>query len=646
MTKVNHFLSIILIGCMLIGVWSNVIYPINPIASIMIVGVIFGYFMLKKKFHKDSPTAQLIRKNAKKLTLIAFVLIIAIQLLIITFFKASVYHDPFRVLYQADLLSHHNYNWNDSTYFSHCPNNIPLVYLLAQWFKFTQLFKIPTNWALNLLCIITVDVFIALVIAIIKQVSGKWTSCLKTVSFFLFTPLAYSYLLQVFYSDILLLISVCGIWLALTKWTTSSKIKKVFLTFLIILFGMIGMLTKPSIVVLIVSLGVTALLFSFIKKKPSLIIPAIALIIGIGTAPVINQKIVNEVQFSVKSKYKLPINTWIYMGLNNQTAGTYARSDINQIEKLSETSRFQETNKLIDQRARKLGVIGVLKQWISKIEICENVGTVQGAYMSGNYRAPTWFVKLQPIISVFVSVIFRSLIILIMLKIIKICVMSPSSVSWLTILTKLTILGFIAFYSIVWETECRYGLVLIPLYLVLISIPIRERSTNSTKFRTAQVIFYGLILGFLSLNLFTQNVSANIDDFSGVVTAQNSQLSSYYKAKLTKVAPQTSISERVRLTSQANDFSVIVPKKSKVTVELIFPNNNIKRLNKKNGYAFYHGTLKPGMYQIRILNHTSQRQSCAVIAPPSYKLAKYSIKGNSKIQNGYFIYSFENRRLK
>ena len=205
MTKVNHFLSIILIGCMLIGIWSNIIYPINPIASIMIVGAIFGYFVLKKKFHKNTQATQLIRKNAKKLTLIAFALIIAFQLLIVTFFKASVYHDPFQVLYQADLLSHHNYNWNDSTYFSYYPNNIPLVYILAQWFKFTQFFKIPTNWALNLLCIITADVFIAFVIAIIKQVSGKWTNCLKTISFFLLTPLAYSYLLQVFYSDILLL---------------------------------------------------------------------------------------------------------------------------------------------------------------------------------------------------------------------------------------------------------------------------------------------------------------------------------------------------------------------------------------------------------------------------------------------------------
>lgn len=643
MAKVNRFLSIILIGCMLIGIWSNIFYPINPIASILIIGIVVGYFIARKRINKNSKLIDLISQNAKKLTIIAFVLLIIFQLLIVTFFKASVYHDPFRVLYQADLLSHHNFNWNDSTYFSHCPNNIPLVYLLAQWFKFTQIFNLPTNWALNLLCIITVDIFIALVVAIIKQVSGKWMSCLKVTIFFLITPLAYSYLLQVFYSDILLLISVCGIWLALVMWSNAVKVKKILLTVLIFLCGLLGMLTKPSIVVLIVSFGVTAVLF---RKKNGLVLPAIALIVGISTAPILNQQIVNEVHFSIETKYKLPVNTWIYMGLNNQTSGTYARKDINRIENLSEVSRFKDTNKLIAQRVKKFNPIGVVKQWVSKIEICENVGTVQGAYMSGNYCAPAWFVKWQPIVSVIVSVIFRSLIILIMLRIIKICVMNDATTSWLVLLTKLTILGFIAFYSIVWETECRYGLILLPLYLILIAIPMHKRQAHCQKYHSAQIIFNGLIFGFLLLNLFTQNVSANINNFSGVITAQNSQLSSYYKAKLTQLAPHTTISEQVQLTGQANDFSVIVPKNSKVKVELIFPNNETKCLDKRNGYAYYHGTMKSGRYQIRILNETAQTQTCTVIAPSSYKLAKYPIKGDIKIKNGYLVYSFENRRLK
>ena len=647
MTKVNRLLSIILIGCMLIGIWSNVFYPTNPFVSIIIIGIVIGYFFIKKNFHQNSKLISFIRRNEKQLTIAIFILIVIIQLLIVTFFKASVYHDPFRVLYQADLLSHHNFNWNDSTYFSHCPNNIPLVYLLAQWFDFTRLFKISPNWALNLLCIITVDIFIFLVITIIRKITGKWSGSLKVICFFLFTPLAYTYLLQVFYSDILLLISVCGIWLALINWhNASTRINQGIAIISIILCGLIGMLVKPSIVVLVVSLSITVLFCYNLKNKQKLIIPLISLIIGIGMTPLINQKIVNEVHFSVKAEYQLPVNTWIYMGLNPQTAGTYSRSDIKQIERIPQTKRFKETNKFIQQRIKKLGIIGILKQWVSKIEICENCGTVQGAYMSGNYHAPTWFLKWQTIIATISSIIFRSTIILIMFKIIKQCSYFDKQLNWLSFFTKLSILGFIAFYSIIWEAEGRYGLVLIPLYLILISIPKKGDFLHATRQSSSAVIFNGLILGILILNLFASNISLNIDNFSGVITAQNSQLSSFYKAKLTKLKPHSTISEQVELPQPANDFSMIVPQNSKIKIDLILPNKQVIHLNKKSGVAFYHGTLHSGMYQIKVSNSTSQKQTSAIVTPSSYQLATYPIKGDSLIKNGYFIYSFENRRLK
>lgn len=645
MTKVNRFLSIILIGCMIIGIWSNIFYPISPIVSVLVVGIVIGYFVVKKNIKRNSKVAGFVNNHAKDLTIMAFVLIIIVQFLVVTFFKASVYHDPFRVLYQADLLSHHDVNWNDSTYFNYCPNNIPLVYGLTEWLKLTHFLGISTNWSINLLCIFTVDFFIALVILIIKKITGNWKSCLKTICFFLLTPLAYTYLLQVFYSDIILLISVCGIWLAFICWSRSSLIKKTLISISIILCGLIGMLIKPSIIVLLISVGLTVLLFTFIKKKVNLIVPAIALIIGMGTAPIINQKIVNEVQFSVKSKYKLPVNTWIYMGLNNQTAGTYARNDINQIEKIPQNKRTHNTDILIHQRIKKLGIIGVLKQWVSKIEVCENVGTVQGAYMSGNYDAPTWFLRSQRIISQGASIIFRSLIIIIMIKIIKNCYFNNSKAAWLSFFTKLSILGFIAFYSILWETECRYGLILIPLYLIFnASSKLSDDFKGYNEIHTSQVIFNGLIFGFLTLNLFTPNVADNIDDFSGVVTAQNSQLSDYYKARSTTLDPHHTICEKVKLTNQANNFSMIVPQNSDVKVDLILPNNTTKHLTVKGGVAFYYGSLKPGMYQIQISNPTLQKQSCTIIAPPSYNLVSFKVTGDSKIKNGYFIYSFENRR--
>lgn len=72
MTKVNRLLSIILIGCMLIGIWSNVFYHTNPSVSIIIIGIVIGYFFIKKNFHQNSKLISFIRRNEKQLTIAIF----------------------------------------------------------------------------------------------------------------------------------------------------------------------------------------------------------------------------------------------------------------------------------------------------------------------------------------------------------------------------------------------------------------------------------------------------------------------------------------------------------------------------------------------------------------------------------------------
>ena len=360
------------------------------------------------------------------------------------------------------------------------------------------------------------------------QISRELTSNplvpLTVILFFLITPFAYTYLLQVFYSDILLLISISGILLSFLKWNNSSTLKKIGISVAIFTCGLLGMLIKPSAIVIVVAVILTNLIFLIFRKKSKMLLLSIFLCLGMAITPAIEQQIVNEVHFYNKSEYKLPISSWIYMGLNSQTDGTYSENDINRIEKIPKDKRSDETFKLIQQRVKKMGPVKLLSQWVSKIEICENVGTVQGAYMSGNYATPSCFLYFQDLLSNVSSVLFRSVVILMMLKIIKKLYYQSFSNVWWGIFSQFTLLGFIAFYGLVWEMECRYGLVLIPLYLVLLLLPVTDRNCQITvKFsHTAKIIFNGLILGFLVLNLFTQRLSKNINNFSGIVVSQNS----------------------------------------------------------------------------------------------------------------------------
>lgn len=101
----------------MIGIFSNIMYPRNRLASGVIILIVGFVILLRRKQFKVKLNK--IKVHAPELTKLGMALIVAIQLVIVTYFKASVYHDPFRVLYQADLLSHHSFNWDHSTYFYH-----------------------------------------------------------------------------------------------------------------------------------------------------------------------------------------------------------------------------------------------------------------------------------------------------------------------------------------------------------------------------------------------------------------------------------------------------------------------------------------------------------------------------------------------
>lgn len=630
---------------MIIGIWSNVVYPHSWLQSILII-IIVCFFLLSNHRLKKIKISQ---TKAKKLINLILMIIICIQFLIINCFKASIYHDPFRILFQADLLSRQIFNWHTSNYFYYYPNNIGITFLLSEWLKLTGLFKIDSNIATHLICLITTDIFIYLTIKVVEKINLNPLISLTTAVFFLLTPFAYTYLLQVFYSDILLLISVVGILLAFLSWNKDlTLIKKVGLLISTFICGLVGMVMKPSIIVIVAAALIAIILIRVFTHKWEFVVPVIFMILGMGSAPLVNHQIVNEVHFKPNTEYQLPVNSWIYMGLNDQAVGTYSQSDVKAIEKIPDKERSSKVSNLIKQRVKELGIIKTFKQWVGKIEVCENVGTVQGAYMSGNYQAPRWFLNCQGLLSALGSIVFRSFIILLMITIIRQSYLQRFSNSWFEVFIKLSLLGFIAFYSLIWETECRYGLILIPFYWILISLS-EKSSIHSTdkKNPTLGVIFYGLIIGLLTLNVSTPTLSKNIDNFSGVVTAQNSQLSSKYKAKETWIPPQSSIIERVELKKSANYFAMIVPQRSRIKVELINKSTNQKfKLLRKKGVAFHRGTLSQGTYWIEITNKTATDQRCAIVDPPAYKLATYTVKGISNIKNGYFIYSFETRKLK
>lgn len=645
--KLGLFFNFVLVLCMLIGIWSNLVYPLNLMGTIWIMVIVALFFILKKHFKTKPHIANLLEKKSKWITLLMFSMMLCIQLITLLHFKTNMYHDPFRVLYQAELLSHGIIDWDKTIYFQVYPNNVTLTVLLAGWLKITQFFHISANISVHLLTLITLDIFILLCLKLVKDVSKTWRKPMFVMLFFLITPLAYTYLLQVFYSDIIGLISLTASLLILVNWNKVSTKLKVFLGILLVFVTCIGQLVKPNLLVFEIAFLITVLLFKLAKKNIKLFIPFLLTLVGCISAPLVTTQIQERVNFTGNGQYELPVTSWIYMGLNQKTVGTYAEDDIFKLEKSSNLSeRKQTTQKLIEQRIKKMGPLKLIKQWVGKIEILENVGTLQGSYMGGTSQAPIWFLKNQPFLSGTFSVIFRSAIIIIMISVIlkALAISQKRYFNWQWILFTLTILGIVAFHGLLWETEARYGLLLIPIYFTLLAFPERQ---VELKHLNKSFIWWGLlILVFPLWNLISGNVSANIEINPHIVSEQRSQLSEKYQAPIAYIHPNETITERVNLNCSAETFSLLAPQNSKLEGTLInVTTHKTYKLHLDKKSLQYTGHLTSGKYLIKLTNLSDKKQKVWIVNPLNYRLAQYPLKASDQnIKNGYFIYKFEDQR--
>lgn len=148
------FLPGILIICLIIGLMANVI---SYMGVAIVILTILLYAATRFVF---IPRLNHIPFSRLRIAMgIGFVAMVIAQILTLVFFPNTVYHDPYRVLSQADQMAANQNTW-DITYFWRYPNNVLITYLMSLWLRITQLFGLSTNTAIHLLSIIVLDGFI------------------------------------------------------------------------------------------------------------------------------------------------------------------------------------------------------------------------------------------------------------------------------------------------------------------------------------------------------------------------------------------------------------------------------------------------------------------------------------------------------
>ncbi|MFT8405713.1 hypothetical protein [Liquorilactobacillus nagelii] len=626
--KIFRQFFIICLGIsLIIGIVSNLFYPANISTSLIVIAIclIIGFCLPNFKHWANS----LSQTTALKICYSIMGLIFIIQIIVLTFFPATVYHDPFRVLHEAELLSRNRPDWDNSTYFWRYSNNVSLTFFLSLWLKLTNIFHLSTNISLHLLALITVDSFIFLSFKSCQRFSKHSAKMLAIAAFFLFSPFAYTYYLQVYYTDLPILVILLLIFKLLADWP--QKRSSQFIN-AVILFGLVvcGQLIKPNLIILAVA-GLF-LTFSLLlqQKKQSLkklIIPLA--VIGFAFAAAFPaSSAVNAVSgFKANNRYSFPLTHWVWMSYNPHDYGMYNTSDVEKMISLpSKTTRQKYLAKALPERLNSLGLGGILQQWVEKAAVSLNVSTLQVAYTGGFIQAPKFYLKWQLPVHILSQAIMRSSFIWLYLIGLSRCLFQLKYRSKLDSIRELAIIlavGYISFYTLIWEAESRYGQVLLPLLLIINTLPGYELRFTWKKSLTAK--FGAIILCNLVIlsNLISWHTATN-----QIIAAQRSQLSSQYHAKTSWLLPGKSVSQKIIFNHDINKFSVAVPPKAQITGKLV--NDQTQQCYSLTSSGSYSGIIAAGSYHIFLRNNELRSQPIEITRTVNYRLTSAVVMINGQ----------------
>lgn len=622
MPKLYKIFPPLLIIALFIGIISNIIVapnlPLSGLVFVFAIGI-WGLFS-----HFKTILNKISHKNMLRILFSGIFLILLIQLIALKYLPTTVYHDPFRTLYQAEVLSSNHNDWSASTYFWRYPNNVPLTYLLSRWLRFTHIFGINTNVSIHILTTFLLDFFIIIFLKTWYKFSKNNSSTLLLLSFFILSPFAYTYYLQVFYSDLPAMTTILLLFLILKSFSNYSPQLKIGSVIGLFLITLLGQLVKPNLIVLVIAIFLTSTIYFFIdrKKLNNIKIPLIAILLGFLLVAPVKSSIYQVTNFTPNDKYEFPVTHWVWMGLNPETGGTYSRHDAHKTASLPNKEKRQDyLATAIPNRVKKMGIWGTVAHLIAKTANLLNVGTLQRAYTGGFISVPDVYQKFQLPLSILGSIIIRSYFtIFYLFTLLKLLRTNYSKTSIFEMLSVITAVGYLAFHVLIWEVEPRYGQVILPLLLMINLNP--DTFEKLPTLNLKKIFLLILSIGLISIGIYREYPHEQ----AIITSAQRSQLSPQYSGGLSPIEPHSTISQTIYLNRNSSEFSIAIPHKSDLKIYLLQKKSKqIFPLNKnKNSYSTK-VNLKAGKYKIFIVNNRNYSQLINLTSTYDYQLSPHAV---------------------
>ena len=468
-------------------------------------------------------------------------------------------------------------------------------------------------------------------------------------TFLVLSPFAYTYYLQVFYSDLPSMLILLMIFRILWRWRIKSNLQRICAGIGLTMLVLVGQLLKPNLIVLLPALFIIVVILWHRKllRTIKLTVPFLLIVAGFGLSVPTTQVIHTAANFHPNAAYELPVTSWMLMGVNTNSDGMYSTKDIEKAITLKDKQAVEQYDiQTIQTRVKKLGVFGLMKLWLVKIGILLNVRSIQDWYNGGFQSAPTWYDQHSQFLRAVTAVSYQVVTIVLWLTlIIRLLVWRPDlrdETALIGLLAIVTALGYLAFHTLLWETEERYGQAIVPLVLFALgALPNTARKRVVIPKRTRNWLAVGFALAaILGLSTFSGLLAKDYPN-TIVVAAQRSQLSTQYHAKPQLVAPNTVMSEEISLNGASNYLSVQVHQAAGMKVTLTsLSTGKVYKLKPAAAVYKLETNIAAGHYRITAKNTSGIGQQVDVVNTQRYQLAEYPLVVNGvKNATASFVYT-------
>ncbi|GBG94009.1 hypothetical protein LFYK43_04680 [Ligilactobacillus salitolerans] len=621
---IKRVLLVLMAVYMIIGICANLYDHYFSLKTVILVPLaVIGPLFLKVLY---AYLGRFSDKNLRIFTWAAFAGMIVLQIYVLLALPATVYHDAFRIVQQAEQIGTGDIDWT-STYFLRNPNNVPLAAMLGDWFKLTNFLGLSPNIALIILKLAIFDGMLAVVLAIFQEATGKRQLPASGALFFLVSPYSYTYNIQVFYTDTPIFFAISLVALVLLKQHHKSLHHPIIWLTGLFITCLAAQVLKPNFVIIAAAAGLTMLGLLLWKKAEfkHLLGPFLVVVCAIGLAFPAGKLVNASVSYHPDSSYELPTLHWTQMGLNVKNYGMYSGSDTKQTLKIpSLKERNATTKKIIVQRVKKLGFFGLLKLWTVKAGILLSVNNYNQAYTGGFIQSPAWFQQHQRWWTTGADLMLRCAFIFLYAQTLLTLAgeFKRRQSSGLVLFLLLAMIGYLTAHTLFWEVEERYGQAIFPLLLTL-NAHYLAQGVPSVKFAGRKLAgLSALILvlggGYLGLN------RAKIVRRPVVTVAQRSQLSDQYHARVVWIEPGESVTQNVWVNSSNNYFAFLHAPGSQIKVTLTDIDAHQTFDASSGKLKFRTNRIKPGKYQIKLDNETKERQPAWLVRTHKYLLGQES----------------------